>query len=68
MSHRLIPAALIATLIGLTGGPARANLVTNGGFEAGSLSGWVTSGTGIAIDNVTPYSGSYDAAFTALSV
>ena len=67
MSHRLLPAALLAALLGMIGGPARANLVTNGGFELGSLSGWGTSGTGIAIDTATPYSGSYDAAFTALS-
>ena len=67
MTHRLVPAALIAALIGLTGGSARANLVTNGGFEAGSLSGWGTSGTGIAIDATFAYSGLYDAAFTALS-
>ena len=67
MTHRLVPAALLAALIGLTGGPARANLVANGGFEAGSLSGWGTSGTGIAIDTASPYSGTYDAAFTALS-
>ena len=52
---------------------ARANLVTNGGFESEASTpaipppGWTASGTGMAVDKFFPNSGSYDVAFTALS-
>ena len=52
---------------------ARANLLTNGGFETENATpaipppGWTASGTGMAIDSSFPHSGTYDVAFTALS-
>jgi hypothetical protein len=44
--------------------PARANLVTNGGFETGDFTGWDPPGAGILIDQVFPADGLYDAAFS----
>ena len=51
--------------LALAAGPARANLVTNGGFETGDFTGWTLTGSGggVAIDNTEPHSGTYDAAF-----
>ena len=46
--------------------PARADLVQNGGFETGALTGWSAS-SGVGIDNTNPYVGSYDAVFTTAS-
>ena len=56
---------VLSLALALAAGPARANLVTNGGFESGGLSNWTLTGTGggVAIDNTAPHSGSYDAAF-----
>ncbi|MFT3986514.1 hypothetical protein [Aestuariivirga sp.] len=42
-SCKLLTAMLFALLFGMTG-LARANLVTNGGFESGSFSGWTLTG------------------------
>ena len=69
MTHRLVPAALLAALIGLTGGPAHANLVANGGFESGGLTNWTLTGSGggVAIDSTFPHSGTNDAAFALAS-
>ena len=53
---------------------ARANLLTNGGFETEASTpaipppGWTASGNGMAVDTSFPQSGSYDVAFTALSM
>jgi len=52
---------------------ARAQLVTNGGFETESGTpaipppGWTASGTGMAVDSPDSLSGTYDVGFTALS-
>jgi MYXO-CTERM domain-containing protein len=61
-SARLLP-AIAAALCFVSA--AQANLVTNGGFEAGDYSGWTLFGnTGIAtIDSITPHSGLYTARF-----
>src|SRR5580698_3576063 len=59
--------ALCVALGAFGGTPAMANLVTNGDFETGDLSGWTVVGNGIGIDNVFPNSGTSDAAFGATS-
>ena len=60
--------AAVAVLLALGLAPgARAQLVTNGGFESGSFASWTVTGTGIAIDNTMAHSGIYDATFTSLS-
>jgi len=52
---------------------ARANLLTNGGFETENTTpaipppGWTASGTGMAVDSSFSHSGIYDVAFTAVS-
>ena len=43
--------------------PAKANLITNPGFETGDLTGW--NQTGFAVDNSNPHSGLYVAFTTA---
>jgi len=50
----------------LTGGPARASLVTNGNFGTGDFTGWTNpADSGIMIDQTFPAPGDiYDAAFT----
>ena len=60
---------VLSLALGLAVVPARANLVSNGGFETGSLSPWslVGSGGGVAIDSASAHSGSYDAAFSLTS-
>ncbi len=60
---------VLASVLALASAVARANLITNGGFETGDLSGWTTSnlqnGTGAAISGFAGYpshSGDYFAA------
>jgi hypothetical protein len=43
-------------------------LVVNGNFETGDFSGWSTSGTTAAIQNVSPISGLYSASLTSGSI
>ena len=54
-----------AALIAAGSGPARADLVTNGGFETGDFTGWTVAGDGLTIDNSSGFavSGTYDASF-----
>jgi hypothetical protein len=66
MSYRTV--AAVCAALAISGGPAMAELVTNGGFETGDFSGWTVTGDGISVDNVFPKTGLFDAAFGASSV
>ena len=59
------PGLVLSAALGLATMPARANLVTDGGFESGGLSNWTLTGSGggVAIDGVSSHAGTYDAAF-----
>lgn len=54
---------LVVFVLTLCARSASANLVTNGGFEAGDLTGWTVSGASglIGVDTANPHSGSYAA-------
>jgi hypothetical protein len=55
--------ALVSLLgLGITQS-ARADLITNGGFETGDFTGWTTSGTP-TVQSTFPHSGSFDALFS----
>lgn len=57
--------AVFALIVGATG-QARADLVVNGGFETGDLTGWTTtgnSGPDYVAGNIIAYSGSYGFAY-----
>jgi hypothetical protein len=59
--------ALTATIALSVGRPAKANVITNAGFETGNLTGWTLNpgffATG-TVNGISPHSGSYQA-FTA---
>ena len=51
--------------------PASANLITNGGFETGNFTDWITPGTGAPVntaDGIAPHSGSWQALLSGFSV
>ena len=66
MNYKTLTALCVA-LGALTGTPATANMVINGDFETGDLSGWMVAGDGVGIDNAFPNTGNFDAAFGAPS-
>lgn len=65
MSGRIMAAALALLFVAACAAPAGANLLTNGGFETGSLAGWTlwnatwSSGYAAAADPIAEYSGGY---------
>jgi hypothetical protein len=50
--------------------PAKANLITNPGFETGDFTGWTTGGGSVmgSFNGVSPHSGSFQAVFSGPSV
>ena len=46
--------------------PARANLITNGGFETGDFSGWTVFGTDNAVVGPTPFTSPHSGNFQAI--
>jgi hypothetical protein len=64
---KLVLTFILMAVPALWGQAARADLITNGGFETGNFSGWTVTGDGIQIDAVFPNTGTYDAAFGASS-
>lgn len=59
-------AGLVAAIAMVASIGARAELVTNGGFETGTFSGWTLFGntsTYVGVDNQSPQSGTYGAYF-----
>lgn len=56
----LAAAALLFGAVSISA-PAQANLITNGGFETGDLTGWTASGelTFMGVDEDDPHSGTY---------
>lgn len=65
MSFRITMVTFLA--LASFAGPSMANLVGNPGFETGDFTDWTLTGDGISIDSVFPHTGTYDAAFSALS-
>jgi hypothetical protein len=56
------PSATHSTTAGLTiNAPAGGNPIVNGGFEAGSLTGWTESGPAAAVSGSAAHSGTYSA-------
>ena len=64
--NRLRPILLVFTAVAAlsVAYPAKANLITNGGFETGDFTGWTTSGpttvTGTS-NGIAPHSGNFQA-------
>lgn len=58
-------AAVVAATALCFGGAAQADLVTNGGFETGDLSGWAVSSPdpNVGVDGQNPHSGTFGAFF-----
>ena len=66
---RPILLALTAVAALLVAYPAKANLITNGGFETGDFTGWTHLG-GLVVgtfEGVSPHGGSFQAEFDAIS-
>jgi hypothetical protein len=67
MSRTISMIFCIALAALCSGRSEAANLVANPGFETGDFTGWTVTGDGILIDSTFPNTGTYDAAFSALT-
>ena len=65
--HRFYSILAVVSLLGLgITQSARANLITNGGFETGDFSGWTVFGTDNAVVGPTPFTSPHSGNFQAL--
>ena len=65
--HGFYSILALVSLLGLgISQSARANLITNGGFETGNFSGWTVSGTDNAVVGPNPFTAPHSGNFQAL--
>ncbi len=58
---QIISLAAFASFAFTAGSASAANMISNGDFETGDLTGWTVAGGGLTIDSTTPLAGAYSA-------